>query len=405
MRIFEKQDAFAPDGDLGSETGNPIVGYIGMCGTGHSHRFASGKGPYDLAEDGRFREWLISGAFDLLVFPDWVADFWAYRELVSCILAHLPEAEVIVRDTALETELSALWPKQVSTVPRMKKEFFVSVCEGARTYEAPPASVDLDELRTVWDKRQSPEDTWRIEARLRHLRASAARPIQRPSVRRPVPTGHHDAAELFGQGAAAANAVIPEARPGWQAGLHLGRGYVLGPGEGGSEYALTHVTSAEVDDRLADRGMPLDVVVDPRFGKVLKHETAHALFLSDEGRVCVAMSGLRMLGTGARHMYFAADRGLTLPPSACFVFNESWKFVGMGVAAAPTPDGNNPAIAVLRTGAIWSDLVHQADLGSSFAAGALMQLEKMRRESNQSTANKRIPNSRLASPARVGGDR
>ncbi|MEM9436220.1 MAG: hypothetical protein AAGA15_04200 [Pseudomonadota bacterium] len=404
MTVFEKCNEFMPDGVTVADVVSPVVGHVGTGVSDDVHCFASSKSAFDLAEDGCFREWLLSGGFDLVVLPDWDADFWDYREVISFILANLPDAEVIVRNAKLQARLAALWPDQIGAVSTSEKPHLVSVCEGADAYEAPEVSVDMEELNTVWSERQLPESPSRVEARLGHLRASAARPHPDSVSSVPVLFGHHDAADLLGQGAAAANAVIPEARLSDPAGLHFGGGYVLSAGAAGEEYVLKHVDIPEFAARKTADSATMEVPVDPRPGKILKHETAHALYVGQDGRVCVAMSGLKMLGTGTRHMYFATDCSVFVPATGCFVFNESWRFVGIGVAAAPTPTGQGVAIAVLRTGALWGDLVQQADLGNDFAAEALSQLEDMRLQPGLGPKRRNEKKSRLASPARVGGD-
>jgi len=393
------------------------------CG---SQFVTSADGPEALAMCGRFREWMLSGGFSTVALPHWDgATIWAYREAVSLILAMLPESTVTFEPAAqsIALRLQRIWPNCVRTHrdPALPLRCGpVAVAEDAPT-GAPVNDTQtcLEELTRALSEFRSPELPSRVEARLVHLRESAAAPLVRRSGALAKAPHHADAAYMFGLGAEAANAVIPQATSPFGAGLHLGGGYVLtpacgpaGPSSGG--YTLSQVTTDTPEDQEAPA--PLigllrsPVAVDPRPGKVLKHETAHALFVGEHGRVCVALSTLRMIGRGARHNYFQDTGAVQLPSAGCFIFNESWKFVGLGCHRFPPKAARGqrgPVIAALRTGAIWDDLVIRADLGSAEAADALAHLALWDRPVEPRLYPKIKPvgdTSRLvASPARVGG--
>ncbi|MEM1374387.1 MAG: hypothetical protein AAGF78_08405 [Pseudomonadota bacterium] len=238
------------------------------------------------------------------------------------------------------------------------------------------------ELASCLATLHAPEASSRIEARLEHIRRNAAAPLSATTLH--AARGQCNEALVLRRGAISANAIIPGSASGWGDGIHLGGGYVLRRWSGRGQdteglgstvlnfhLARTAPESAPVGSHNAD--LPGEVRFDPRPGKVLKHETAHALFVGEDRQVRVAMSALRVVGHRGQHVYVTtAIRGVS--GATLFCFNESWQFVGLGtghVSSEHLDTRGEKAFAILRPTAIWDDLVARADLGCGRSADAL----------------------------------
>ncbi|MEM1234510.1 MAG: hypothetical protein AAGH70_10315, partial [Pseudomonadota bacterium] len=234
---------------------------------------------------------------------------------------------------------------------------------------------------------QAPEAGSRIEARLEHIRRNAAAPLSAATLN--TARGQCSEALVLRRGAIAANAVIPGTASGLGDGIHLGEGYVLrkwnrrgqetqGMGSSvlGFHLARTELGTPPLNPTASD--LPGEVRLDPRPGKVLKHEAVHALFVGKDRQVRVAMGALRVAGHRGQHAYMTtANRAIS--EATLFCFNESWQFVGMAVrqvASVHLDMRGECAFAILRPTAIWDDLVARADLGCGASADMLSAMAR-----------------------------
>ncbi|MEM8591026.1 MAG: hypothetical protein AAGF13_00720 [Pseudomonadota bacterium] len=344
-----------------------------------------GSSPTDLAEAPALREWLMSGGFEEVALPAFrKARFQDYRALAMAIFAVLPEVNLIwptlPQDDALE-RAAALWGAQTAARPAP-----IFAPEGPKADGANEANMTR-EIEASLRLLQHPESTRRIEAKLRHLRKTAAEPA--------ATAFEEDAqasfeAESLKRGGLAANALIPASTPPHQMGLHVGSGYVLRPLLSGSAdepesitcerlgYSLSRTGHVEMSVFEARRQATSVAELEPRPGKVLKHEIVHALYTAKDRKMRVALGGLRVVGHGRRHIYMVSETGDALEPGA-FCFNDGWQFVGMVVrtfGSGAIEGTGKPVVAVLRTSAVWDDLVARADLGCGRSANALSELAR-----------------------------
>ncbi|MEM6479155.1 MAG: hypothetical protein AAF841_07445 [Pseudomonadota bacterium] len=353
---------------------------------------AGGKTAAELASDGALREWLLSHCFDEVhigAFED--AGFEAYRDLAMAVASTLPRATLSF-DTALteglRARLAALFAQE-HTPMRAKSPSPGRNC----------AEHQIErELSTCLANLRKPEKIDRIEARLSHIRRRAKVPTRAALTTLTEGVGHLEAKDALRKATRAANAIVP-GHPGiCAAGLNLGKGFVLSPWMPGSSrqdaqerqfgspslgYQLSRASLSE-ESSLPPSGLPLQtsVILDPRPGKALKHEPVHALFVSEDGEVRLATEAFRILGHGAQHCYLGASDE-SLLDKGIFCFNEAWQFLGMSTrvlasnAALPKPFTG--ALAILRTHALWNELVGRADIGCLAAADALRALEAGKR--------------------------
>ncbi|MEM6728180.1 MAG: hypothetical protein AAF618_06750 [Pseudomonadota bacterium] len=329
---------------------------------------AGSYGPGDLAGCALLREWLISGNFERLTIPDFRdATFYDYRDLALSLMSAAPGLRLIFNAQAP----SAPYRRAALRWNDAEDE------EPALPGFIPPSTPgrDLtDDLRRAAATLRQPEEPHRVAQRLAHLRKAAAAPA------RETATPAESDALMLRKGADAANALIPGNPAAPAPGLHLGSGIVLRPastpplaesvGSPALGYQITRTGNGAV------RHVEGAARLDPAPGKVLKHESMHALLVARDGRVRVAMGALRVAGHTAHHIFATAPQP-HLCAAGLFCFNEAWQFVGLTVQAfAPDAVEGLPAqpAALLRATAIWDDLVARADLGCARSADLLRDL-------------------------------
>ncbi|MEM1237593.1 MAG: hypothetical protein AAGI10_11520 [Pseudomonadota bacterium] len=360
--------------------------------------------PAELSEGGCFQEWLQSFGFSEIRLPDWEdADYWAWRDLVLTVLALAPNIRIAIESTAFSEGRSILdriksqWPAEIiigrDTGVSGSGSGLNQDQKSAGSLDGPYGGKDsrcalLEVVEKADRDFRKPEPTERIEAKLALLRERVSAASVAPKDQLNEITGNHIDTGVLRQSAIAANSVIPGSRAA-DAGLHIGAGYVLRPWTdslsnargvscGRAGYHLMPIAT-DIIPR-GKHGRSGHVVLDPREGKVLKHERVHALFVGETKQVRFATAALTVLGTTDRHILLStqntAARG-----KGTFYFNESWQFIGMGVDQVEPdelPSLSNPVVAVIRTRAIWDDLVAMADRGSVSAADALRTLDLAR---------------------------
>ncbi|MEL7301567.1 MAG: hypothetical protein AAFM92_14390 [Pseudomonadota bacterium] len=328
--------------------------------------------PGALPEDARLVSWLASSAADRVTLAGWPGTpFEDLRAALFTIWEALPHAQVVLEDAAASLALEralTIWPDQVVTPQDLRplpRRVAVAECGGP----APSLRLELEDLDAEHDALladlDAPESPERVAQRMAHLREASLAKAPRQAR---YPDDGGAGATLHGHGAAASNALIPGVDRAQEASLHLGRGYMLRLGGAGAEVTLF--------DRGPRREGGPAVIFDPRPGKVLKHEMVHVLSVAG-GKGRAAISALRVLGHGARHLHLvAADPAAAaqVRPGS-FIFCDGWTLLGI-VTARVGADGT--AFAALRTGAIWDDLSVAADLGSAEAAETLSQLNALR---------------------------
>lgn len=362
------------------------TGHIGAAPGGSNTFPTDGRSAKALSGCPALREWLLCGGYDTVRLPLFAgAAFEDYRDLALRVLSLLPTAELIFAEGS-DARAVALFGSA--------EGFEDAPADSAEPTPRRKADPKLEELGTCLSLLRQPEASGRVEARLAHLAKTAATPLTPAQSQIAAMAGHSDEAMLLREGAMAANAMIPAAGGGLGAGLHLGFGYVLSHWTGGRppaqgvvspalRYHLGQVPSACGHAPLASCDLPGTdapgsgrVPIDPTPGKVLKHEHVHALFASNDGQVRVAMGGLRVAGHGDQHIYMTTANPSLLVPGA-FCFNEAWQFLGMtvaGYAPGSVTELSTNAVAVLRTTALWDDLVGRADLGCGTAAQTLADI-------------------------------
>ena len=354
--------------------------------------------PADLADSGRFQQWLLCHGFTEVSLPVWAkADYWEWRDLVLTARAMLPGVLITIggpsspEPCAELRRLATQWPDEVRLLgARERRE--VANAKKARAKDEPEGSPSRQKLvaglTEVVDNLRKPEPSDRVEAKLAHLREGISSSGVDAESQLGQVAGHFKDSHILRMGAAAANSVIPGSGKSG-AGLHIGSGFVLRPwssdfsrssglGCGRAGFHLMQVATdiAPIGGNNAAR----HVAFDPRPGKMLKHEHAHALFVGVDGRVRVASSALTALGQNESHLFLATENPAAKKEGS-FYFNESWQFIGMGVDVIEPDEVNGlsrPAVVVLRTGAIWEILVGLADIGSGPAADALRTLDLAR---------------------------
>ena len=354
--------------------------------------------PAGLADSGRFQQWLLCHGFAEVSLPVWAkADYWEWRDLILTIRAMLPGIRISIGGpTSPEpcTELHRLatqWPDEVRLLG--KRDLLASgkvrnTRAGGKLGNTPSRQKLVAELTKVVENLRRPEPSDRVEAKLAHLREGiSSSGIDAESQIGQV-AGHFKDSHILRMGAAAANSVIPGSGKAG-AGLHIGSGFVLRPWSSdfskssglGCARAGFHLMQVATDIApIGGNNAARHVAFDPRPGKMLKHEHAHALFVGEDGRVRVASSALTALGQNESHLFLATENPAAQKEGS-FYFNESWQFIGMGVDVIEPDEVNalsRPAVAVLRTGAIWEILVGLADIGSGPAADALRTLDLAR---------------------------
>ncbi|MEL6914792.1 MAG: hypothetical protein AAFP13_09845 [Pseudomonadota bacterium] len=332
--------------------------------------------PYALAEDGKLQAWLASTAAERVILSGWPdTPFPDLRAALFAIWEALPHAQIVLEGAASSAALDkalALWPDQVVTVPEpgpLPSRVAVAESRAPAAAQA-PTQDDLEaEHAALLERMDQPEPPKRVDLRMVHLREATTAGRAERRAMSGLSADDQARATLHGLGAVASNALIPSLDRRGGAALHLGRGYML-------DLAATGAEITRLEGSL-QRGSGPAVIFDPRPGKVLKHEMVHVLSLGRDRQARAAISALRVVGHGTRHVHMvAADPAAAEQVSpGGFVFSDGWKLVGLVIATVGT---GGTGFAALRTGALWDDLTLQADLGSAEAAETLAQLSALR---------------------------
>ncbi|MEO0664299.1 MAG: hypothetical protein AAFY97_01050 [Pseudomonadota bacterium] len=309
-----------------------------------------GSGPLQTADSGEFREWLLHHRFDVLSINTWEgADFAELRALVLAILALSPGIRIVFRGPPGPAfkKSAETWPDQVS-IGSVSEPLPLHVAAPRAAVRDTRAAREESELRDVMDEIAVPDIVERVELKMIHAREECDGEPTRPWM------------DLD-------NALLPDLSGTGPAGLHLGDGLVLrAVPSSPSRFEITRLPGLEA-------GMEAKSVrFDPRPGKALKHE--RVLGLSQSGRV-TTVSELRVIGHGAHHIFMrSGNEAADVVGVGSFVFSEGGKLLGV-VTEHHAALGQ--IFSVLRTGAMWDDLVTRADLGCAQSADTLQQLESL----------------------------